>query len=199
VRHSRSRGPRSGVVRGLWAGHREVSHVQVAAVQAMTLWPGFKLALVGIGVILVLLFLAPKFCGPSGADTVTRENEEILRGRMHDALVREVAAKEKAERALRARGLAARAVADTSTDLPSKILFLQQSCDAFQEEAETCQERAAVLQVRLDTLESALRRQIGVTGCKVLFLDCPSRGVLFVGGLAIGALTGIVLTHSLTQ
>jgi hypothetical protein len=137
--------------------------------------------------VALVFFVFPKACGPSKSDQVTEESKETLRGKLHDALLREVAAKRKAEQALHSRGVSLRHAADTVKDLPSKILFLQQACHAFQQEAVNCQERADLLQVRIDTLESALRKQIGVTGCKVVFLACPTRmqsaGVaLLVGG-----------------
>lgn len=126
-------------------------------------------------------------------EPVTVANVGLLK--LHAAFAREVAAHRKAEVALHLRGVSLRQIADTSTNLPQKVLFLQQSCRAFETEALTCQQRAERLRERVDTLETALRAQIRVTGCKVVFVPCLTRTQSFAVGILLGVGGSILLRH----
>lgn len=57
----------------------------------------------------------------------------------------------------------------------------------------TCKEEKAVMQVRIDTLESALKKQVASTKCHILFFGCPTRTASFeIGGVA-GILTTFII------
>ena len=77
----------------------------------------------------------------------------------------------------------------------ARLLALSEArCNALDSAFAGCAERAQLLQIRLDTLTSALRRQIGVSTCRIAFVKCPSRTQLFFGGILLGGVTGYVLS-----
>lgn len=75
------------------------------------------------------------------------------------------------------------------------LIFADQRGNALDSAFAGCSERASVCAVRLDTLESALRRQVSVSSCRVLFVPCLSRVQALEFGLLIGGLTGYVVTR----
>lgn len=75
------------------------------------------------------------------------------------------------------------------------VFLADQRGNALDSAFQGCSERANLCAIRLDTLESALRRQVSVTGCKVLFIPCLSRIQSLEFGLLVGGLTGYVLTR----
>lgn len=75
------------------------------------------------------------------------------------------------------------------------LIFADQRGNALDSAFAGCSERASVCAVRLDTLESALRRQVSVSSCRVLFVPCLSRVQALEFGLLLGGLTGYVLTR----
>ena len=66
-------------------------------------------------------------------------------------------------------------------------------CSALDSAYRGCAERAALLQGRVDTLTSALARQIGVSSCRVIFLPCISRTQALAVGILLGGVTAWVL------
>lgn len=75
------------------------------------------------------------------------------------------------------------------------LILADQRGTALDSAYQGCSERASLCAIRLDTLESALRRQVGVSTCRVLFLPCLSRVQSVEAGLLVGLLTGYVLTR----
>lgn len=96
--------------------------------------------------------------------------------------------------------LAGMTPADSLRTLPvlvGHLLAAGASCDsAFAAESlslGSCAERAALLQQRIDTLTSALGRQIEVSQCRLLFIHCPTRRQAFIVGSLLGLFGGYVL------
>ena len=55
---------------------------------------------------------------------------------------------------------------------------------------ETCRIRATLAEARAAHLDSLLRTGLRVQSCKILFVRCPSRSLVFVGGILGGFLLG---------
>lgn len=76
------------------------------------------------------------------------------------------------------------------------LLFTAEArCSALDSAYVSCGERAALLQVRLDTVTAALGRQVSVSQCRVLFVHCPTR--LQTAGifLLVGTVGGYVVAR----
>lgn len=128
---------------------------------------------------------------PGETEAITAGSEAVLK--LGNAFRHQIALTRKAEIASHTKAVTLLAQADTTSDPGTKVDLLHRSCALFEVEAQTCQERALLLQVRVDTLEQALGRQIHVTQCRVLFIPCLSRTQSLGVGLLAGAVVGSVL------
>lgn len=184
----------------------------------MTVWTGVKVA--GMVAVVLVVGYAIRTCGrPTALDVATEHSQAVLdsapfyrdsiaRMAQREAVLKRRAAQAQHDAAMGSAQLRSLAIqlerVSTSKDTIRMqdsiittqafvILSTEQRCSALDSAYAGCAERAALLQVRLDTLESALRRQVSVTGCKVLFLPCLSR----VQSVGVGLLLGGYLAWSL--
>jgi hypothetical protein len=57
----------------------------------------------------------------------------------------------------------------------------------------TCAEQKRVMQVRIDTLEFSLAKQVESTKCHILLFGCPTRTAMFEAGGVLGILTVLII------
>jgi hypothetical protein len=171
--------------------------------------------------LLVLGSLVRNLFRPQPGDAVTADSWEILKATQpfkealarraaHDSLwlrtaqqaQREALQANDALRATRARLAGLLTAPDTIAALDSIILTQErllvlsdQRCSALDSAFRGCSERAALWEQRAAILDSALRRQVGVSSCKVLFVPCLSRVQALEVGLIIGGITGYLVFH----
>src|SRR5438034_7718833 len=58
------------------------------------------------------------------------------------------------------------------------LIIANERCNSYEKSLTTCQITQKIMQSRIDTLESALGKQVKVGTCHVLFVKCPSRTVV---------------------
>jgi hypothetical protein len=59
----------------------------------------------------------------------------------------------------------------------------------------SCQERATTAEQRVASLDSSLTTLLRVKDCKILWVRCPSRMAMGLGGLGAGVVLGLVLSR----
>lgn len=179
-----------------------------------------KPALYVVGILLAA-YLIRTVGRPSDADAVTARNQAIADAvapfrdsmnalRAHESTFVRTAARlqfDAAAQAAKIRNLSGQlATATTARDTvivqdsmleesAGLLRTVEARCNALDSAFAGCAERAAFLQVRLDTLTAALGRQIRVSTCRVLFVPCLSRGQMFAVGILAGSIAGYVVAR----
>lgn len=59
----------------------------------------------------------------------------------------------------------------------------------------SCQDRAFTAETRAAQLDSSLAALLKVHDCRILFVRCPSRTAMGLGGLGLGTILGLVLAR----